>query len=214
MLRVTVLLLIFLNLAYLAWSQGALRAYGLGPAAQSETERLSQQLHPEQVRLLTNEQAQEAEVTARRQRCLQAGPLAEKQLILLLKALQPWPVGSWRLEPTQAPPRWRVVLGPLDTLALARTKQELKDKGIGSQELRLPGLAVGLSLGSFATQALADVALEDFTRRSVRAARVLQDAEPVRGTRLVLPLMNESLRPRLDELQPALDGIPLAPCQP
>jgi BirA family biotin operon repressor/biotin-[acetyl-CoA-carboxylase] ligase len=52
MLRLIVLLLLLANGLYFAWSHGLLQAYGLAPVQQAEPQRLSQQLHPERVRLL------------------------------------------------------------------------------------------------------------------------------------------------------------------
>ncbi len=49
MLRILVLLLVAANLGYLAWTRGALAAFGWMPErfSQSEPQRLAQQIHPE-----------------------------------------------------------------------------------------------------------------------------------------------------------------------
>ena len=47
MLRAIALALLLANAVYFAWGQGLLVAYGLGPARQSEPERLAQQIRPE-----------------------------------------------------------------------------------------------------------------------------------------------------------------------
>ena len=52
MLRVIFGLLVLLNVAYFAWSQGYLQAYALGPQKQSEPQRLQRQLKPEALRVL------------------------------------------------------------------------------------------------------------------------------------------------------------------
>ncbi len=52
MLRTLVLLLIFANIAFLAWSHGWLRAAGIGPAPVTEPQRLRQQIHPDALALL------------------------------------------------------------------------------------------------------------------------------------------------------------------
>ena len=49
MLRAFVLLLVFGNLGFYAWSHGYLRAAGLGPADVTEPQRLTQQIHPERL---------------------------------------------------------------------------------------------------------------------------------------------------------------------
>lgn len=213
MLRLFVLLLLLLNLAYLAWSQGALLAYGLGPMPQSEPQRLGQQLRPEQIRLLTREQAQQAEASARRLRCMQAGPFGEKQLAKLLAALEPWPIGSWRVQAALMPPQWLVYLGRFDGPAeLTRQQARLKTLKLESEPVLAPELAPGLSLGSFATQDGAELALAEFERRGLSKMRVVQEASARRGAALVLPLLDEALQARLDELRPALAGKALRPC--
>ena len=49
MLRILVLLLVVANLGYLAWTRGAMTAFGWVPErfSQSEPQRLAQQIHPE-----------------------------------------------------------------------------------------------------------------------------------------------------------------------
>lgn len=52
MLRALVLALLLANAGYYAWTLGAMRAWGLAPTSDTEPQRLQQQLHPEQLRLL------------------------------------------------------------------------------------------------------------------------------------------------------------------
>ncbi|SFD89825.1 SPOR domain-containing protein [Paracidovorax konjaci] len=51
MLRAAVLVLVLANAGYYAWVQGLLRGWGLGPAEQSEPQRLEQQIRPESLRI-------------------------------------------------------------------------------------------------------------------------------------------------------------------
>jgi hypothetical protein len=53
MLRLFVLVLVLLNSAYFAWSQGLLRGLGFAPAQQTEPQRLNQQIRPQDLHLLT-----------------------------------------------------------------------------------------------------------------------------------------------------------------
>jgi len=57
MLRIVVLVLVLLNSAYFAWSQGWLLGLGYGPAQQREPQRLRQQIRPEALQLLPPEKA-------------------------------------------------------------------------------------------------------------------------------------------------------------
>lgn len=52
MLRLLVLLLVLANAGYFAWSQGLLGAWGFAPAATGEPQRLRQQIKPEALRIL------------------------------------------------------------------------------------------------------------------------------------------------------------------
>lgn len=60
MLRIVVLVLVLLNSAYFAWSQGWLLGLGYGPNQQREPQRLNQQIRPESLRLVSPEEAQQA----------------------------------------------------------------------------------------------------------------------------------------------------------
>jgi len=53
MTRLILLLLVLLNGTYFAWSQGLLLGLGFAPSQQTETQRLSQQIRPQAVRLLS-----------------------------------------------------------------------------------------------------------------------------------------------------------------
>lgn len=56
MLRLVVLLLVLANAGYFAWSQGLLAAWGFAPAATGEPQRLRQQIKPEALRILREEE--------------------------------------------------------------------------------------------------------------------------------------------------------------
>ncbi len=58
------LLLLLANAGYFAWSQGTLAPYGFAPTVQSEPQRLTQQLHPEALRILTPLEARQIESPA------------------------------------------------------------------------------------------------------------------------------------------------------
>ena len=64
MLRLLVLLLLLSNAGYFAWSHGTLAPYGFAPAAQSEPQRLAQQVRPEALRILTPSEARQLENAA------------------------------------------------------------------------------------------------------------------------------------------------------
>ena len=218
MLRLTVLLLMLANAGYFAWSQGLLRDWGLAPTQQSEPQRLEQQIKPQSLRILRPEEARRLEAVsvgaAKAAECLQAGPLEEAQVASLKKVLEPWPAGSWRLEPVVEPGRWIIYMGKYATAEnTARKKAELRQIGVSFEALTDPSLEPGLSLGGFASEAEAAQQLESFLQRGVRSAKVVQERPAPGGQLLKLVAVDDSLQPRLDELRAALNGKTLRPCR-
>ncbi|MBC5763664.1 SPOR domain-containing protein [Ramlibacter albus] len=218
MLRLLVLALLLANGAYFAWSQGYMLPWGFGPAQQSEPQRMAQQLRPEALRVLRADEARRAEAAAagtpRPPECLQAGTLEETQSTALSSLLEGWPTGSWMLETSAEPARWIVYMGKYASDELvARKKGELRQLGISFEPLSNTTLEPGLSLGGFTSQADANRHLENLAQRGVRTARVVQERGETKGLRLVLPAVDDALRPRLEELKPILGGKTLRPCR-
>jgi hypothetical protein len=135
MLRLTVLLLLLGNAAFFVWSQGLLAPWGLAPAQQAEPHRLRQQIRPQALRILGGDEAKAVALSGTGpQECLQAGLFAEAQLSSLRQALEPWPAGSWILEPAVEPARWTLKLPAVDDRLRPRL-EELKPV-IGERALR------------------------------------------------------------------------------
>ncbi len=218
MLRLLVLLLVLLNAAYFAWSQGLLRTYGWAPAEQSEPQRLQQQIRPEAIHILTTEEVRRAEQAAqtppRPPECLQAGLFDEAQSDAVRKAAEgTLPAGSWTLETSTEPARWIVYMGKFpNAAAQARKRAELDKMKLKLQPLENTELEPGLSLGIYETQALAQAELNALQRRGVRTARVVLERPELRQGTLRIPAADEALRARLDELKPALGDKALRSC--
>lgn len=219
MLRLVVLLLLLANGGYFAWSQGLLRSWGLAPVQQAEPQRLQQQIRPEALRLLSADEARRIETSAppavRAAECLQAGLFDEKQVAALRPSLEPLlPPGSWQLEEVMEPARWIIYMGKYPNAeAVNKKKAELRQIGVSFEGLSNAAMEPGLSLGGFTSQAAAQQQLDRLAQRGVRTARVAQERPEVRGQSLKLPLVDEALRPRLEELKPLLNGKPLRSCR-
>jgi len=218
MLRLIVLLLLLANGGFYAWSHGLLLPWGAGPTQQSEPQRLAQQVRPEAVRVLRVEELRRLESAMaqapRPPECLQAGPLDEPMVTALRPLLESWPAGAWNFEPVVEPPRWIVYMGKYAGVEqLARKRAELRQRGVSFESLSNPELEPGLSLGGHPTEAAAVRQMEALAERGVRTARVLQERPEQRGQRLLLPAVDDNLRPRLDELRTALATLPLRPCR-
>lgn len=218
MLRLIVLLLLLANGGYFAWSHGYLLAWGLGPAQQSEPQRLDQQIRPDSVRVLKADEFKRVESAAaaspRPPECLQASPLDEARVASLRPLLEGWPVGSWFFDDTVEPARWIIYMGKYLTMEnVNRKKAELRQIGVSFEPVTNPSMELGLSLGSFTSQQAAQAQLDKLADRGVRTARVTQERAEVRGQRLVLPAVDDSLRPRLDELRATLNANALRTCR-
>lgn len=215
MLRWMVLLLALCNLGFLAWGQGWLLPYGLGPQTQREPERLAQQIRPEAINLLDEAQLQAllaAERPVVAPACLQSGWLETAQADRVRAVMtNGWPEGSWLLDSQDRQARWILYMGRYANVAeLAKKREQLTRLNVRSEALRSEALAPGLSLGNFATQAQADAALQKLGARGVRTARVLQAQPAGVQYRLRLPAVDAALQQRLVTVQSQLPT--LAPC--
>ena len=233
MLRLIVLLLILANGIYFVWSQGFLRAWDFAPAQQTEPQRLAQQLRPENLRILKAGEARgaEANVTASPPRpapalaeaavatlsteCYQAGLFDDTQTSALRRTLESTlPSGSWQLESAMEPARWIVYMGKYpDAEALAKKRQELAALNLKFEPITSASLEPGLSLGGFDTQAGANTALANLTKRGVRTAQVVRERSEVRGSLLRLGAVDAALKLKFEEIRPALAGKLLRLCK-
>ena len=224
MLRLLALALVLANAGYLAWAQGWLAGYGFAPAVQAEPHRMTQQLRPEAIRLLSAAEARQLEGNLFAQaspgalaatECLQAGLFTEEQASQLRARLQAsLPTGSWSLEPGTEGGRWMVYMGKYNSgEILAVKRSELRRIGVAFELLTNPAFGPGLSLGRFGSQADADTELGNLSARGVRSARVVQERPEARGQLLTVPAADAYLRSLLDGLKPQLAGKALVACR-
>jgi hypothetical protein len=218
MLRLLVLLLLLANCLYFAWGHGFLSALGLAPAQQSEPQRMTQQIEPDAVRLLSPKELKRIEEQVRADQspkeCMQAGPFNENESSKLRQALgDALPAEAWSLEESPVAARWIVYLGKYaNAEALAKKRGEIAAMNFKIESLDNPALEPGLSLGGFATKADADAALARLSARGLHTARVVQERTESLAYRLKLPAVGAALKPKLAELRSALADMPLRPC--
>ena len=219
MLRMLVLTLVLLNGTYFAWSHNLLRPYGFAPTQQSEPFRLTQQIRPELVRILSSDEASRIEVaaqtTVRPLECLQAGVFTDVQVAAVRQAAQGvLPAGSWLVDTAVEPARWIVYLGKYDDVqTLTKKRAELRALNVRLEPLTNPALELGLSLGGFDSEAGADEALTALGKQGVRTARVVQERAELRGSVLRIPAVDDAIKARLDELKTVLGTRPLRACR-
>ena len=222
MLRLVVLLLVLANALYFAWSQGHLASVGFARLAQTEPQRLAQQIKPEQMRLVGLDDASKPLATTvvtapplpAAAECLQAGVFTQTQTVVLTAALaDALPAGSWVLESAIEPARWIVYMGRYASVDAAIKKRgELRGLNVASELVNTAPLAPGLSLGDFNTEAEASTELAVLSKRGVRTAGIRQQRAELSGQRLKLPVVSTELRNQLAALTPLLLGKTLQRC--
>jgi hypothetical protein len=227
MLRLLVLLLMLGNVGYFAWSQGLLKDYGYAPEVQSEPQRLTSQIHPEAIQLLTTEEARKLEGNggttsaalpvgdAGSGECLQAGLFDDQQVAALRQRLETTlPPGSWQLEASSTPARWVVYMGKYNNPdTLAKKRSELRTLGLDFRSVNSGALAPGLVVASLRSEADAERELERLSGKGLRTAKVVQERAEVSGQTLMLASVNDSLRAQLPAITPLLAGNTLQPCR-
>ena len=216
MLRLLVLLLVLANAAYFAWSRNLFAPVGLAPVQQSEPQRVAQQIRPEAVRVLGGDEARRIESTPapKPPECLQAGRFTDAESDSLKSALAGWPPASWAIEPATEPARWIVYMGKYtDPKVLDKKKTELRGLNVSFEPLLNASLEPGISLGGYPTEAAAKQQMEALAQKGVHTAKVVQEKPEARGQSLRLPAVDDTLRPRLDDLKAALNGKAMKACR-
>lgn len=218
MLRLLVLILILVNGVYFAWSEGLLRPAGFAPVQQQEPQRLSQQLKPEAVRVLTPQEFKRVEMQVQAdlvpKECLMAGPFDDAQAGVLRHALESaLAPGTWQLDSVLVPARWIVYMGKFSSAeALAKKREELAVMRLTPQTLINPSLEIGLSLGAFDNQAAANAELARLNLRGIRTAKVVLEHPEAQQAQLKLPALTSELKSRLNDIKAALAGKSLRSC--
>ena len=147
--------------------------------------------------------------------CWQAGGFTEAQAELLRAELVllglPAPGASFT--EVRSGGRWIVYMGRYDNQQqLDRKKDELRALGVAYREITAPGLAPGLALGTFSTEAAAQQARQKAERDGIRTAKVAQERAESVSTNLRLPSINEAQRTAVDGLGEAMAGKRLQRC--
>jgi hypothetical protein len=138
---------------------------------------------------------------------------AQTELLRAELALLGLPASQWQLTETRSGGRWIVYMGRYDnTEQVERKKAELRGLGVTFREITATGLAPGLALGTYSTEAAARQALQKTEQDGVRTAKVAQErAESVSFT-LRLPAVTAAQRVAVDGLRDAMAGKALKRC--
>lgn len=213
MLRLTVWVLLLANGLFFAWSQGYLRAYGFAPEVQSEPQRMEQQLQPQNLVLLNQQDLKKAEAQAmedaKPKECVQWGPLDDAQAEHVRASLQASsvPADAWQINIVTVPERWVVYIGKFaNAQALDKKRAELAAMDIKSDSIAAAHLAPGLSLGRFDSEDSATTDLNRLRKLGVRTARVVQERAATQTSVLKLPSATEAMKTQVAGLDEALSG--------
>jgi len=183
-LRALVVALLVANLAFYAWSEGWLDGVvGMRAQGDREPERLTLQVRPEMVKVLTPQAAAAAaSAAASKLVCLEAGPFGPSELAAAESALSAvLPVGTWVNLKADRPGTWIVYMGRFADVDARRSKeQELARARLAFEVVRSsPDLEPGLSLGRYDDRGDAEAALAQLMQRGVRTAKLVEISKPV-----------------------------------
>ncbi len=185
MLRALVVALLLANLAFWAWSSGALEGLGLAPASERDPSRVSQQFRPDAVHVLAPaaaasalRAASAAQPAAATLVCLEAGPFALGEIEAAEQALvaAALPESTWVRVSIDISAQFAVVLGPFESPdALQKKRDELERLPLPVEAIDLPGATPqpGLALGRYDSRIAADAALAALGKSGVRGAQVV-----------------------------------------
>ncbi len=227
-MKLAFLLLLLANLAVFAWQQGV---FGRLPESGREPARITRQLEPERIRVLTDKEVRQLREKARQappagvagvdftggQACLELGDFTQADAARVLARLTPLDLGE-RLtsRPVELPGWYMVYVPPYKTRAeVERAAAELRKLGV--KELLVIAdnspMRFGIALGSFKNQELANRHLEELQRRGVTSARVADKPSTTPGTRLQIKGVDAALARELAAVQKEFPQSKLAACQ-
>ena len=196
--------LLLANVVLMVWLQGWARHWGFAPATTNEPWRLQQQIHPEDLTLLSAEALArvQLQVASRTLPCWQTGPLDEASHNALEQALQALnPAPLWQSAEVDEPERWMLFMGPYASPAvLERKRAELQALKLNAREVTHPQWGQGLNLGTYDSNAQAQQALSELGTRGVRTARVLRDHGARAGRMVSVWTGDAQVRAQLDQL--------------
>lgn len=236
MLKMLVVLLVLANGVFFAWTQGWIDGpTGVRARGDREPERLGQQVRPELVQILSAAPAGPASAPALTTlpaapvaaapasiptataplACLEAGPFSGAEVApaeaVLRSAL---PDGSWVSVKSTRSGLWMVYLGKFkDRDAQLKKQDELRAMRVEYDDLRSPPeLLPGLSLGRFEERSNAVNALDKFSLRGIRSAKVIEVRSPASTVLLRLDKASPVLVAQATSLNSPALGKGFVPC--
>lgn len=207
-LRPFVLLLILVNVAFLAWSR-----YFSVASVSTETHLLQQQINPDAIKLLSSQQV--GSLTAKAA-CMEWGGFSPEGVARAEESLgRLLPGVSYTSRRAEEPATWWVFMPPQADRQRAQQKTaELKRLGI--EEFFIvqddSKLRFAISLGVFRTQEAARNKLEQLREKGVRTAQIGPRETLMQITYFQLRDLPQSANAKLAELRQGFAGTELKAC--
>jgi hypothetical protein len=198
-MRIVVALLLLANLT--------LFVYTLLPSGGGEGVRLSQQVSPEKIKLLTPQEVAAlgpAKVAALADVCVEFGPLSDAERAKVLGELEPLALGRLlSLRRVEVDDAYSVSISPFPNRNSAETRAaELRKQGVKDPTVVDAGRGqFAVSFGAFRTEPAAQALVETLTRQGVKLVRVQARQQILSQTLLVVRDPQQPVVARLKELQ-------------
>jgi hypothetical protein len=227
-MKLAFLLLLLANLLVLAWNQGV---FGDPPETGREPQRVARQIEPERIRVLEPREVTTLRERAKEQKardnaaraavataapaadvpaavpaaaCIEFGDFIGEQAARARKRLDALNLGD-RLAEQAVEANWYLVyVPPLRTRAAADTRaEELRRAGLKDVQVIADNspLRLGVSLGFFRDQDLANKLLEDLTRRGTKDARIVERPSTAGAVRFKIRNVDDALARQLGAVQ-------------
>ena len=203
-MRTALLLLFVANVVLFGYAR-------LDRAAQSEAGRLSAQVQPDRIRVLSSQQVAAlgpGKVAALPDVCVEWGPFAEADRVRAQADIEPLQLGRLVTQrPVVAEPMWWVTTGPVARAAADKRAGELRLLAI--DDLSVVDAGKGqftVSLGMFRTEAAANARVEALATRGVAGTRVEPRQTGATQAMLIVRDPPQAALARLRELQPQYPG--------
>lgn len=221
-----VLVLLMLNLGFLAWLQATVR--GKHSALGTEPERMAQQVRPEALEVIRKTDAASAAAegtapdgspttaaaTASSTVCLESDPMDAPQAEAVRQAAAAvLPVERWRFDALPPVEEWLVYMGRFPSEEAVKQKSvQLRGLKVTHERAGIADLEPGLILGRHDSEGAAQGALAELAQRRVRTAKVLKAPEPSPRYSFRMTEVTADMTAELEPLLAALAGKTLHPC--
>jgi hypothetical protein len=209
-MRIAFLLLVFVNVAFLAYRYYV--THYVGPGA----DPAANQLQPERIRIVPPEELARLAASRRSGPCIELGPIATGEASRAEEAAAGLASGLKVQKRIDDPARWWVYIPPLATRrAAVQRVEELRKQGIGDSSLvnDEPAWRNAISLGVFRSEEAANNHAESLRKRGVNGAQVA----PREGGsgRVYVQLWDApgAVRLRFVDLKDAFPGSDVRECQ-